>query len=173
MSIRALSGWYTSPHAPHRLRHIPDTYPIHTRHIPDTYVYPMNTLRIPCVYPMNTPPKRPLWEKWNFLPLWLFCARRWLAVCSTHLFVWLDNCHSGTLTARRTIDCERNIVSIVVLPLPFGCSFVRVKNYFAEYTILVLYNSTQKKYQFFRKTYHTLLIVPARVIKFAHFISFY
>ena len=47
-----------------------------------------------------------------------FCARRWFAVCSTHLFVWLDNCHLGTLAARRTIDCERNIVSIVVLPLP-------------------------------------------------------
>ena len=37
------------------LRHIPDTYPIHTRHIPDTYVYPMNTLWIFHEHPMNTP----------------------------------------------------------------------------------------------------------------------
>ena len=46
-----VGGWHTSFHAPRRLRHIPDTYPIHTRHIPDTYVYPMNTLRIPHEYP--------------------------------------------------------------------------------------------------------------------------
>ena len=48
---------------------------------------------------------------------WLFCARMWFAVCSTHLFVWVKQIW-GTLAARRTIDCERNIVSIVVLPLP-------------------------------------------------------
>ena len=31
------------PLATRMLRHVPDTYPIHTRHIPDTYEYPMNT----------------------------------------------------------------------------------------------------------------------------------
>ncbi len=102
-------------------------------------------------------------------PLAVLCTAVARRVFHASVRIWLDNCHSGTLTARRTIDCERNIVSIVVLPLPFGCSFVRGKNCFAEYTILVLYNSTQKKYQFFRKTYHTLLFVHARVRKICTF----
>ena len=57
-----VSGWHTSPHAPRRLRHFPDTYPIHTRHIPDTYEYPVNTPRILRVYAMNTPKRLPKWH---------------------------------------------------------------------------------------------------------------
>ena len=72
---------------------------------------------------------------------------------------------------------QRSTMREVVFSSPLavlctGCSFVRVKNYFAEYTILVLYNSTQKKYQFFRKIYHTLLIVHARVYKICIFHTF-
>ena len=101
---------------PIHTRYIPDTFPTHTRYIRISHEYSTNTPRMPHEYPkpptkmIEAPPIPPLY--------WLFCARRCPAVCSTLLSVRLEDCHSATLAARRIIDCERNIVSIVVHFLP-------------------------------------------------------
>ena len=83
-----------------------------------------------------------------FISYWLFCARRWSAVCSTLLSVRLDDCHSATLAARRIIDCERNIVSIVVHflpPLTLCTAVVRRVTNFAWNILFCYFDFTKSK----------------------------
>ena len=80
------------PYAPTRSRYIPDTYPTHTRYIWIFHEYPTNTPRICHEYPKALTKMIEI-ASWNdnkrisehraasSPPYWLFCARRWFAVC--------------------------------------------------------------------------------------------
>ena len=56
------------------------------------------------------------------LSYWLFCARRWSAVSSVHLFVWLVNGHSCTSSLAGLLIASGILSLLSFILSPTGCS---------------------------------------------------